>query len=972
MFKSTRWRSDKNKIKAEFILQFHATQLAPNGGDALTIAVIPGDVGKPTTRLEKTKVKDGCCYWDKPHSETVKFTRDQKTGKINEKIYHFVVATGSLIYGVVGEVSLDFSCYAEATKPSSVSLPLKNAKYTSLLHVSVQRVQDEREANASENMNEDKKNARAEFSNGDIKGSIQNNPFEDHQVVSDKIIRDNVTSIGSDITLSGSDSSSGLDTPRESESKNIKLAHETSTITTTKTTTTTSTTYEEQHQRSSLQWEWLDGSVHDSSTDDSSVISSRETLLRDTSEDVIKNLKGELVLLARQAEVSEMELQTLRKQVVKESNRGFDLSKEVAALKKERNELNEKCEKMKAKVKVNSNLITEGRDPWAIVDELKQELNYEKDLNSNLRLQLQKTQESNAELILAVRDLDELLVSMSKLSIAPKVQEVNSKSETDVDEDQKALEEIVKEHSGIKDAYLQEQKIIDLYNEIELYKREKDELQMQMEQIALDNETLTQENHDISYKLEQSQLQEQLKMQYECSTSNATVNELKSQIENLNNEFILKSKELSESVLAIKELESHIKNLEEDLDNQAHGFEADMEDLVRAKVEQEQRAIHAEENLRKVKLQGASTAGKLQEEFKKLSTEMALAFQENENAAMKAIDASNQLRIEKKHLEDMVKKVKEEFDFLWEQYEVKLVDLSNRISLKSKHLEEMEKQIENLSHELKHQKTNYNSKIQNLVDERNDLENELCLVKMELESSKKELRNVINDKDNEVERLLSETERLTSRCNDMKQFFKESELEKENLKKQVSQLKGDLKKKNEAICSKERKIKEGSKLTPRYNNTVPVSPSPKEVNNMKDIIKLLEGQIKLKETALECSEASFQEKEKDFKNKIEELESQLEVLDQKVKNSQVSTAQNINSSTTSDEAIKTEIRKMRDQEICEVSLNEMELLNKIRSMEIELKEMQERYSEISLKFAEVEGERQQLVMTLRNLKNTKK
>lgn len=40
-------------------------------------------------------------------------------------------------------------------------------------------------------------------------------------------------------------------------------------------------------------------------------------------------------------------------------------------------------------------------------------------------------------------------------------------------------------------------------------------------------------------------------------------------------------------------------------------------------------------------------------------------------------------------------------------------------------------------------------------------------------------------------------------------------------------------------------------------------------------------------------------------------------------------------------------------------------------MEAELKDMQERYSEISLKFAEVEGERQQLVMKVRNLKNKK-
>lgn len=55
------------------------------------------------------------------------------------------------------------------------------------------------------------------------------------------------------------------------------------------------------------------------------------------------------------------------------------------------------------------------------------------------------------------------------------------------------------------------------------------------------------------------------------------------------------------------------------------------------------------------------------------------------------------------------------------------------------------------------------------------------------------------------------------------------------------------------------------------------------------------------------------------------------------------------------------------------STNEMaSLKEKNQLMEEELKEMQERYSEISLKFAEVEGERQQLVMKVRNLKNKKK
>lgn len=54
-------------------------------------------------------------------------------------------------------------------------------------------------------------------------------------------------------------------------------------------------------------------------------------------------------------------------------------------------------------------------------------------------------------------------------------------------------------------------------------------------------------------------------------------------------------------------------------------------------------------------------------------------------------------------------------------------------------------------------------------------------------------------------------------------------------------------------------------------------------------------------------------------------------------------------------------------------LKEVEVLKgKNTTMETELKEMEERYSEISLKFAEVEGERQQLVMAVRNLKNGKK
>lgn len=57
------------------------------------IYVVPADVGKPTAKLEKVKVRDGGCYWEKPVYETIKFTQEPKTGKINETMYHFILAT---------------------------------------------------------------------------------------------------------------------------------------------------------------------------------------------------------------------------------------------------------------------------------------------------------------------------------------------------------------------------------------------------------------------------------------------------------------------------------------------------------------------------------------------------------------------------------------------------------------------------------------------------------------------------------------------------------------------------------------------------------------------------------------------------------------------------------------------------------------------------------------------------------------
>ncbi|GFZ16483.1 myosin heavy chain-related protein [Actinidia rufa] len=1086
MFKSARWRSEKNKIKVVFKLQFHATQVPQVGGDSLTISLVPADVGKPTVKSEKAAIRDGSCHWENPVYETVKFFRETKTGKIHEKIYNLVVSTGSSKSGLIGEASIDFASYAESIKPSSVSLPLKNAKYNA---VSIQRMHENIDQREPEEIGNTKNNSndrtfKTQLGIGDANVSIKSNSTEDG------LLKKNISNIadskgthrassGSDLTMSSSESSSGLNTPREFGLENNNGHHD-SVIQ--KTTSDLSTTNHEEHPRS--QWEWLGGSAREASTDDSSS-SSRDALLKEKSEEaseiVIKRLRTELDALSRQAEVSELELQTLRKQIVKESKRGQDLFREVVSLKEERESLTEECRNLKAfqkrmdEAKFRNKSNFEGADPRAHVEELRQELNYEKNLNANLQLQLQKIQESNSELILAVRDLDEMLeqknreiVKLSSRSATSEnlddLQETRSKSEMEDDEEQKALEELVKDHSDSEEAQVLEQKITDLYNELEIYRRERDELEVQMEQLALDYEILKQENHELSYRLEQSQVQEQLKMQYECSSSYATVNELEAHIENLECELKNQSKEFSDSLATITKLETHVKSLEEELEKQAQGFEADLEILTSAKVEQEHRAIRAEEAFRKMRWQNANTAERLQEEFRRLSVQMSSTFEENEKLAMKALTEASQLRLQKCHLEELLRKANEELESARDQYEAKLQELSGQRYFKINQIEQLQSEMEIKSKEVERQKTNdeesrrllsqeiliLKAEIERLKAdnsnlsieaekretfrgelermntsmketemllergnvERNEMESAIALLRKEVEKSTEELnvlRNLKDDKESVIGNLRSELEAAKSQYNEMKNSLRQDEFEKEKLRKEVFQLKGDLKKKEDVFSSLEKKLKDtnnwlmvldGAKTTSR-NNKSSVPRGPKEIVNLKDTIKLLKGQIKLKEVALETSTNLFLEKEKDLQNKIEELESRLEEISQTSASFYESEYQkafknsdHITSNDSIHEDVKNTVENLRntscmcnenvaamplmplmgsEQGNIEELVNEMVLLKeRNKSMEEELKEMQDRYSEISLKFAEVEGERQQLVMTLRSLKNPKR
>ncbi|XP_027360036.1 intracellular protein transport protein USO1-like [Abrus precatorius] len=1094
MFRSARWRSEKNRVKAVFKMHFHVTQVFQSGLDALVMSIVPGDIGKPTTRLEKAAVRDGNCRWENPVYETVKFIQEPKTGKFSDKIYHFLVSTGLPKASSIGEVSLNFADYVEATKPSSVSLPIRISHCDAVLHVSIQRLQengDQREEDECEDakLKSDNRSSTNQLSSGYADETAKSYSSED---ASSKVIINRAelstnyrTSSGSD-TLSSSDDSSGLDTPREIGPRKMNIHPNTKRFVPDSAMDHTSepqnhaavnasTSMHDVHERS--RWDWSASSEHGLSIEDSTY-GSQKGSSQQASPLETESLKTELAALARHVNVSDLELQTLRKQIVKESKRGQELAKEIIVLKEERDALKTECDNLRSfhkrmdEAKVRNRSQLESGDLRALVQEIRQELDYEKDLNANLRLQLKKMQESNAELVLAVQDLDEMLEQKNReicnhsneneqCKISKQIGVNLSKCETDDDEEQKALEELVKEHDDANETHLLENKIVDLYGEIEMYRRDKDELEMQMEQLALDYEILKQENHGLAYKLEQSQLQEQLKMQYECSSPHPAMNDIETHVKNLENQLKEQSEEFSNSLATIKALETHIRKLEEELEKQAQVFEADLEAVSSDKVEQEQRAIQAEEALRKTRLKNAKTAERLQEEFRRLSTQMTTTFDANEKAAMKALTEASELRAQKSVLEEELHKIREELQSARADYEVKLKELSNQIDTMTVQIQRMLLEIEDKSKQLQNQQQHgeqvskdfsdeigllktenerliaeisclhkqvegkeilrnelelkkksieeFETELQRGTVERNELVGTIALLKKEAAESLSEINRMSllkDEKECEARLLQSELEATRAQYSDLKLTLSEDEAEKEKLRKQVLQLKSELKKKEDALLSAEKRLRDsngrtqltdGTKTILKNKKTASSPQSSKEIASLREKIKMLEGIIQSKETTLETSTTSFMEKEKELKTKTEELENQVEEFNKSIALHKVVQDTSMTISNEISGEVRSSIEQLNDAALLfksNVKLPEKEagnstidtvdssltdiltelstLKERNKSMESELKEMQERYLEMSLKFAEVEGERQMLVMTVRNLKSTQK
>ena len=512
------------------------------------------------------------------------------------------------------------------------------------------------------------------------------------------------------------------------------------------------------HRRSNTDWSA-------SSTSDESYVESRNSpensfqrglSLGTDSTDPVEKLKMELEALRRQSELSELEKQSLRKQAVKESKRIQELSKEVGHLKEERDEALEECEKLRVEksrdeADAESRMRCVSEDSSNMIEEIRDELSCERDLTSNLKLQLQRTQESNSNLILAVRDLNELLEE--------KKNEISS------------LNRSLEEPRDNEEVDKLKQRIEELDWEVDSYKRKNEEQEILLDDLTREYESLKEEKHK----------------HVEVSDSKDVIEELEGKLE--------------QQSLTVNELESQVKELKKEVEDQARAFEEDMETMMREKTEQEQRAIKAEENLRKTRWKNAIAAERLQEKCKRLSLEMESKLSEHENLTAKTLAEANELRVQNKNLEEMREKEQRE---MTQEREVKksVEEKSEALSMKVKMLEGEVLKLTKMREESSAAASETEKMIQEWRRERDEFERKFALAKEEAKTVQRELtlsKTSNDEKETRLGNLKREVEGLSLQYSELQNSFVQEKMENEELRKQVSTLKVDIRRKEEEM-----------------------------------------------------------------------------------------------------------------------------------------------------------------------------
>ncbi|KAL8257774.1 hypothetical protein R6Q59_029815 [Mikania micrantha] len=422
----------KSGEKLDFKFSSLQALQVPTGWDKLILSLISVETDKTVTKTGKTSVCNGNCRWTETLSESIWISHDDSSKELHQCLYKLLISKGSTRSSVLGEVTVNLANYLSSETSLPVALPLKKCEHGTILQVAIQCL-NPRPNLRWQDTNSVAEDVNSEYSDLDNMSDVPHGPnFNNVGSSSTNSIPDTSHARGlhsRDTSLSTVRSYHSFDSMDDSfgrESSVSNLSEVAIDLIGRPESTALVNAYDSPRSNRSgknlLNNRQDSGKVSHIPASPLRTFNSSEFVL-EAEGSTPEELRAEARSWERNARKLKVDLNLSRNETINQTKNLENVTMELSALQKECKGLKDEIKHLKillgesqVKERDADNLKIQVQNKNEIQAELEEMVKFQKDLNEDLTLQLNRTQESNLELVSVLQELEET-IEKQKLEI---------------------------------------------------------------------------------------------------------------------------------------------------------------------------------------------------------------------------------------------------------------------------------------------------------------------------------------------------------------------------------------------------------------------------------------------------------------------------------------------------------------------------------------------------------------------------
>ncbi|XP_039829539.1 myosin-11-like isoform X1 [Panicum virgatum] len=587
-------RANRLGERVEFRFSNLRAVQVPVVSDRLLISIISVDTGKTIARSSKAAARNGICQWPDSILESIWFSQDDASKEFEDCQCRITVSMGSTKSGILGEVFLNLTNYLSSVDPTSISLPLKKCNSGTVLQLKIQCLGTKSKSSPTNDVRDSKTDDSDIMVPRNARFSSRNPLDGVHQ---DEVgIRD-----ASFSSSPRDDSDGGLYIGRQDTASSFIYnihADRGELICKSNDLSFSSQTPGQNMLQESIAESSLSGVAHLSLG-----ASGSSKALLDTAEETIEELLAEAQMWETHSRQLKNDLETLQKECDEKSVTQSELLLELSASQAERESLRKEIVELKSSLEVATTRqtvagTTKSGDVIDCEHELKDEVQFLRESNENLTIQLKKAQDANIELVSILQELEET-VEAQRTEIST-ISQMSNTVDHDIPVNALSVQE---DAEWARKLSLKENEIVELKEKLDrvlnlenasgsgsdaIYlelEKENEFLKTKMEELENDCSELTEENLELIHKLKEvtgvegqgsciSDIQEMLNagdlsgtsksrvkyLERKCADLDLRILKFESESRELEEKFQKSQEELKERTLELSELRDNISN----------------------------------------------------------------------------------------------------------------------------------------------------------------------------------------------------------------------------------------------------------------------------------------------------------------------------------------------------------------------------------------------------------------------------